>query len=397
MKNPVEAFVWNRQYSFAQFHKFNQIELAREWLNETTKAHAMFARCQLIDTDERYRPYQSFEGIWEGDAVYFVPEVRPLFVDYAVAIYKQTLAEAHQRFQRFTDYIIEDGKMVGERRIHFPKKLDLAAGQWMRNRFWQLAESGEIKVPESLRAHCQNNGFTMNGRKQVALVISLDFPTITKDIWNQVVDCVSNGKTLPLDLTPRACNAAAAMALLGEVSLTEMYPVNWEVLKKPMSAMDKALFAALQQYDFVAVRQALVAGANPNTCGNDNEVTLQLAVNFRWADIRPYTTDEQYRKDLIALGPSVQQKIEMINLLVEFGAHVDWTSPNEATPLADACLNSSAEVVTHLLDLGADPSIVCYDDESPSSIGSAWDCAAYRDDKGNDTIWNALEARYPRE
>lgn len=397
MKNTAESFVWNRQFSFVQFHKLSQIQSAREWLDEATRARAMFARCQLIDTAKGYNPYQSFEGECEGEPAYFVQEIRPLSVDYAVAIYKQTLAEAHQRFPGFTDYIIEDGKMVGERRIHFPQKLDLAAGQWMHNRFRQLANSGEIKVPESLRAHRQNNGFTMNGRKQAALVISLNFPTITKDIWNQVSDCVSKGETLPIDSTPRTCNTDAAMALLGEVSLTEMYQVNWEVLKPPMSVMDDALFAGLQQYDVVAVRQALVAGANPNTCGNDNEVPLQLAVNFRWADICPITTDEQYQKDLIALGPSVQQKIEMINLLVEFGAHVDWTPPNETTPLAEACLNSSAEVVTHLLNLGADPSIVCYDDEYPSSIGSAWDCAAHRADRGNDTIWNALEARYPRE
>ena len=400
MKNNTEAFIWNRQFTFEQFRKFNKIQRMRRGLDIKTREQAMFARCQLVDTEKRYNVSHSFDGKWEGKPAYFTPEIRPLFMDYAVAVYKQTLAEARQRFPGFAAYAIEDGAMVGERRINFPQKLDLATSQWMHSRFWHLANSDEIKVPESFRAYWKNDGGTVGGRKEVVLEISLDRPVVNIKSWEEIRDCIGKGEKLPIDLKPRSCDAKAALELLTEVSLTELYPLNWDVVKKPLTPVNEALFSALQQYDVAAVREALVAGADPNGLGKYDDVPLQIAVNFTWAENRPYTTDEQYIKDRLTLGPFVQQKIEMINLLVEFGAQVNWAGLNETTPLAVACLNSTSEIVTHLLDLGADPSIVCYDDEHPSDMGSAWDSAAYMGDRNidheDDTLWDALEARYPK-
>ena len=138
-------------------------------------------------------------------------------------------------------------------------------------------------------------------------------------------------------------------------------------------------------------------GADPNGIGDYDQTPLQRVLDFKWADHRPYESEEQYQRDLEILGPTPQELIAMIDVLVEAGAHVDWAAPNECTPLAEACLHSTAEVVTHLLELGADPSIRCHDDEYPSEAGTAWDFAAMRcdgldEDRNDESLWNALAA-----
>ena len=61
--------------------------------------------------------------------------------------------------------------------------------------------------------------------------------------------------------------------------------------------------------------------------------------------------------------------------------------PDGTSPLAEACLDAAPEVITYLLQLGADPSIRGYWDDHPSEWGDAWDYAEFR---GN--LWSATRA-----
>ncbi len=392
------AFVWTQQYTLEQLQKLKRIRVMRRRLDPPVLDLGRFALCQLQDTDKRYNTSHSFDGVWEGKPAYFEPRLRPLFMDYAVAVYAQVLQEAHQRYPGFTDYLIEEGPLVGERRIHFPGRQAVAASQWMHSRFYGLARSGKVKVPESFQACWKRDGVTVGGREKVIVDIVVDRPCTDISTWEEVRQIVSTGKSFPVETQLRSCRAEWAAEMLVEVSLPELYPLNWECIRKPMTEKELALFAALGRYEIEQVRALLAAGADPNVMNGRDNTPLQEAINFWWADRRPWVSDEKYRIDCDTLGPSDSEKIRMVDCLLAAGAHPDWAAPNECTALTEASLNATAAVVTRLLDVGADPSIQCYDDEQPYSVGSAWSHADYRRDRmidnKDDSIWDALESKY---
>jgi hypothetical protein len=81
-----EAFIWTRQFTHQQLRRLNRVRNARQWLDSKTIDLSRFARCQLQDTDKRYNVYHTFDGVWDGKSAYIEPRLRPLFIDYAVAI-----------------------------------------------------------------------------------------------------------------------------------------------------------------------------------------------------------------------------------------------------------------------------------------------------------------------
>jgi hypothetical protein len=399
--NQREAFMWRRQFSFDQMSKCRRIDSARGWLDSETQQMAGFARCQLQDTEDRFEVSSTHSIKWENTQVEFDVRIRPLFVEYAARIYTQALKDVYAYYPDFARHLVTDGPLVGERRLVFPDHLDEAAAYWLQTRFWELAEHGDIAIGESCSMNLREKVSPETWHAPGELVLVLDKPLIDRATQDEAIAIFRDGKPYPLDEHPRKCDRQLAASLLAELSLPELVLLNWPQVKKPLSEVDRQLFEALEAFDVAAIQVALAAGANPNAISPDGRGTaLTQVVTYKRADRVSLNNERDYACAVKEHpGPSPEEIIRVIDLLVGSGAAVNWAPPDERAPLSEACLNGTAEVVEHLLSLGADPSLRCYSDKHPMDWGDAWDDAYFRRDPivDNDepSLWNALAAKWP--
>jgi hypothetical protein len=390
-----EAYVWCRHFSRDRLVELSGIRRARGWwLDEETIKLSAFSRLQIGNSYQWYRGGRNFDGIWDGREVYFEPNVRPLYIRYAVEVFKQALRDTLGRYPGFTRIEFLDGPLAGERRIVFPDRLDEAATTWLQSRFWQIAEKGEVRVEERYLATFEDNGCRVGNRVKVLLEIDLDRPETNESTWKEICNSLSAGKLPDIDPTPRRCDPRLSVQMLKHLSIPELFALNWEDCLPDLSAADETLIAAAKALDVEGIGSALKGGANPNCFhGKERLTALGLVVE----ETVHYTWEEGY-SEAVAAEMDVRA-LEAIDRLIDAGAAVDLAGFNENTPLTNACLNSSEKIITKLLECGADPTILCFDDDHIGDLGGAWDYAAYRccPHANNDdtTGWDVLTRFYP--
>lgn len=390
-----EAYVWCRQFSRNRLADLAGIRSARRaWLDEKTIAQSAFSRVQIGNTDRRYKVWRSFDGIWEGRDVYFEPIIIPTFIRYAVEVFRHALSDTLHRYPDFTRVEFSDGPLIGERRIHFPDRLDEAATTWLHSRFWQIAEKGDVRVHEGYTATFEKNACQCSGRVKVRFEIDLNRPETNERTWEELHTVLSNGNLPEIDPTPRRCDPGLTVSMLEHLSTSELFALNWKHCLPSLREVDETVLAAAKGLDIPGVQRALASGANPNCFLKKEGLTaIGLAVEQtrRFVDDEGGSDEVADRKESLAL--------RVIDLLIDAGAAVDLAGFDENTPLAEACLNSSAKVITHLLEHGADPSILCFYDDYLGDWGGAWENADYRcnphADNDDTTAWDALTKFYP--
>lgn len=360
-----------------------------------------FARCQLRYPENWYTVSHSAGGIWGDRPVDFNITIRPLFTEYAVAIYRQVLKDALAYYPNFMRHEVVDGPLVGERRLVFPDQLDEAASYWMESQAWDVMENSDIAVPESCTVRLDPESGAHGARFKADVKVLIDRPLNEREIRNEVAAVMAAGKPFPTDPVPRKCHPGTTMEMFTELSLPELVLLNWDQVRKKPTPADHKLHEAVERFDLDAVKAALAEGADPNSLPEEDgaDTMLTKVVGYKHCERHKSECEDWNEISAKYPGPGSDDIIRMVDVLVEAGAAVDWSALNTETPLAEAALSSEAPVVQRLLDLGADPSIRCYDDQYPGKWGSAWNYAEFRcdDNVGNDdeTIWNSLLAKWP--
>jgi len=303
-----------------------------------------------------------------------------MLAEYAAVVYQQAVKDLMAYYPHCTRHEIVDGPMIGERRIVFPDFLNEAATTWLRSRFWEIAEHGNILLKECISSSPHDGGLCM--------ILVLDREKIDDAVSKNAAAVIANTGTFPVSDEPKRIEVKAMYEMLAEVSLPELVPLNWDDVKPPCGPHEKDLFGAISTLELEKMRNALLNEANPNALEeqyphNSALAALVSAVEF---------FDEKFP------GESKPEKIQLvikgIHMLVEAGAAVNWAPFEENTPLAQACIQGDPEIIEALIELGADPSIRCYSDEYPSEWGTAWEFADYlcNPHASNDDFraWNAL-------
>lgn len=377
------AFIWSRQFSMEQIDKMNRIGVIRSrMMDSMTLEMSRFCSCQPVISRNFTNLGSSAEGMWEGKQVKFRIHVRPLFVEYALAVYKQALLDTHAHYPGFDKHYFEDGPLVGERRIVFPDKLDYAAALWLYWRFDELDKNDAVKVSESFSVSISDLQLP-GARIEYNVFVVLDKPVIERETCKEVEKALEAGVQYPINSELKKCSLENYdNDPLVNVSLPELVYLNWELARKPTTPLDMELFTAIDAFDFPRVKKALESGADPNAiidASISEAPPLVKVVEFKWLDCHPRPKGMSYEEHASRYpGPLPDEIIAMIDLLVSYGAAVDWTGPNEVNALSRACLNADPEVVRHIIELGSDPSIISFDDNSPWGIGTAWDYAFSR-------------------
>lgn len=388
-----DAFVWCRQFSRDRLEQLGDIRCARKWwLDEETAKLSAFSRLQIG------RTYNwcggSIDGVWEGREVEFGVTIRPLFIRYAVDVFRQALRDTLDHYPNFTRVEFEDGPLAGERRIIFPDRLDEAATTWLYNRFLEIAEKGDVRVQEGFSAKFVDDPVRIRNRVKVSLEIEIDRSEMNQGTWHEFQAILSAGKLPEVDAKPRRCDSMLSAAMLKHISLPELFVLNWKDCLPLLGDADHSLFEACGKLDVNGIRAALSSGANPNSIDGEKEETplgLLVEQTERCRHEEGYSQAVADEKERVAL--------HAIDLLIQAGAAVDLAAFNEDTPLAAACLYSDAGIITRLLEHGADPSIHCNDDDPKGDLGTAWDHAYFRSDHDVDnddpSAWDALRSFYP--
>jgi hypothetical protein len=385
-----QAHVWCRQFSRDRLAEISGIGNARrQWLDEAIVAQSAFSRLQIGNTDRWYNVYNSFDGVWQGQDVYFDPTIKPLFIRYAVEVFRQALSDTLEHYPNFTRVEFEDGPLIGERRIIFPDRLDEAATTWLHSRFWQIAEKGNVRVEERFTAAFDHSGCRVGNRVKVRVAIDLDRPETNKTTWQEIRDSLSAGRMPEIDPTPRRCDPKLSIKMLKHLSIPELFALNWEACLPCLTNADLSLLTAAENLDIQGITDSMAAGANPNCFQKKTRQTplgLIVEQTAHWVGDEGYTEALADEKDMLAL--------DAIDMLIDGGAAVDLAGYGESTPLAEACLHSNKKIITRLLEHGADPSIHCYDDYYIGDSGNAWSSASYRCDRQIDNddpaAWDAL-------
>jgi len=218
-------------------------------------------------------------------------------------------------------------------------------------------------------------------------------PETNEATWHELNDMLSAGKLPEIDPTPKRCDPKLSVSMLRHLSIPELFALNWTACLPPLGEVDRLLLDAAGKLDVEGIREALASGANPNSIdGKKEQPALGLIVD----ETLRYVGDEDYSES--AANEKDRTALKAIDLLIDAGAAVDLAAFNECTPLAAACLNSDASIVTRLLEHGADPSILCYDDDCKGDWGGAWESANYRCDpivdNDDSSVWDALTKFY---
>lgn len=136
---------------------------------------------------------------------------------------------------------------------------------------------------------------------------------------------------------------------------------------------DEQLVAAVKAGDTAEVERLLEAGADPNAVDNRGYASLALAAMYgklgiarllldAGADVDGTIIDPDNGEQLSALHQAAMlQHNDVAELLIAHGADVNWLWDDEkegwGTPLHIAALKNNVEMVSRLLDNGADPNL----------------------------------------
>lgn len=127
-------------------------------------------------------------------------------------------------------------------------------GNWQR---------GDVRVAESISASFVGHDVTL-GRVAVRIEIDLDRAQTDETTWHEVDECLSTGKLPKIDPSPRRCDGSLALGMLKEVSVPELFALNWDACQAEANIADGALLDAAKVIDLDGMRTALAAGADSN-------------------------------------------------------------------------------------------------------------------------------------
>ena len=221
--------------------------------------------------------------------------------------------------------------------------------------FWELLESiansGEIIVTEGYHIECEGVGYT---GPNVTCTLVVDAEN-GKDVDNKV----DNVYTYHYNKKPKTYKWNDIKDFFFQMSLDQMRLTMPSKLHNH-SSLDDTLLRACSQWDVEQIKLALERGANINCLDNSGESVLQKAVEYYKG--HNISLDNDYSKEELTIleNANEQKCMEIVDLLLSYGADINLFGYEGMTPLTCAYYERSPEMIKFLLERGATPNWNCY-------------------------------------
>jgi len=345
-------------------------------LAEIALQRSRYARCQIIDAAAHAQEHRYVDGVWAGGPADFEIHIGQLSVELVLRAYTKALAEAEKRFPGFTDCTFADGPDVGERRIVFPHNRQDMAAVFMWNRISEIVESGEIQLAERFSIRSWEPSWPDETGSNYLVDVLLDRPAIDEATWQEVCGVVAGGDPFPVDTEPRTCDVGVIQRMITELSFPELVLINWDMARKPLRPVDRALLRAARRCDPDEVAAVLAQGADANATTEFAETPALNVVTYEpWTGPEPRQGRDPLDRETRPSLSSLDRRIACLEALFAGGAHIDYADPFGPTLLERAAHIYDADMVEYLLDKGADDSLAGDLEDTAGTSPSAWSLA----------------------
>jgi hypothetical protein len=271
---------------------------------------------------------------------------------------------------RYPDYDVHhfiDGDRVGERRIVFHSERHGLSRSHLGYALFDITKESKLKIIVNEFCRKTVRASTSQAKSQMDYIVVLDVDEINHEIMRKVEEWIKNNNFPTLSETPLNFSWDEIKSCFTELSEPELVYLNWAEAENSLSIHDKALFKAVNQLDIAMVNQALNDGANLNRLYSEESILSCLI--SAWNNY--ITFPEHHNANSISLS----HVKEMMQLLLDKGAHPDLHHPDGANALTDTALAQQPELAEILLEYGADSSISLDVGMGMSPEPSAWSFA----------------------
>jgi len=385
------AYNWTRELSPDRLRKLDALKSSWKYLFGEADDRGHYARIQWCGRGEGRQRFKQFDAAIEGKSV----KVHLLVVTarqwFAREAYNRALAATRERYPDFEAHYFIDGDRIGERRICFESETNALSASFLYHQLWHIITNQQLEISEiRFSAPCDWYGYTASqvgvgdhseikeGHLHFAVV--RDVEQIDEDLLEGIVHEIRACGFPATSSTKLKFNWGDIKDELIELSDPELVALNWaDACPVPMP-VDLSLQRAVKGLDLEGIQKALSEGANPNLTNTSGDNNL-CAIIQAWGDhLMHYDAPE---KDLgFYGGPRPQRKIpveeikEMLQVLIDAGAHPNYYAYGETPAIVDAVLSQKPEIVRLLLDCGADPSVSPFWDSGTGDTPAAWNYAS---------------------
>jgi|GEM_PF-1544104 len=385
------AYNWTRELSPDRLRQLDVLKSSWRHLFGEPDDRGHYARIQWCGWGKGTQYFKTFDATIEGKSV----KVHLLVVTarqwFAREAYNRALAATRERYPDFEVHHFIDGDRIGERRICFESESNALSTSFLHHQLWHIITNQGLEISETwFSAPCDWYGYTANqvdseahhqideGHLRFTVVRAVE--QIEENLLERIADEIRTCGFPKVSSDKLKFDWDDIKDDLIELSDSELVALNWADARPVLAPVDLSLQRAVTRLDLEGIRNALTEGANPNLTdrGGDNNL---CAIIQAWGDHLMHHDAPEKDLDYYG-GPRPERKIsieeikEMLQVLIDAGAHPNYYVCGAVPAIVDAVLSQKPEIVRLLLDCGADPSVSPFWDGGPGETPAAWDYAS---------------------
>lgn len=388
-----QAFIWTREHSPHRLRQLDDVKWAWEHVFGENRERGHYMRIQWAERPGNdQRRFARFTADVDGMPAQMHLTVLTAREWFVRTMFQRALAKTRERYPDFEAHHFVDGDRVGERRVVFHSERNALSSYYLWSSLWQVVEEKPSVQETWFSEPCNSLGWTAAqidrddhwcqispGDRRVTVIRRLE--SVTEHDVNEIVQAFQARGGPDLSTGDITFSWSDIRGGFTEMSDPELVVMNWADARPVPSAADIELQESIDRLDIDGIRKALTAGANPSCTSKNREGGLASVIRA-WRDHWQHWHAVENELEYFG-GPRperlipVEEAREMLSVLLDAGAHPDRHEYNETPAITDAVLAQSPELVSLLLERGADPSVGVFWDDGPGIKPAAWDYAMF--------------------